>query len=249
MVAPRKVMEGAGVWVKRALPSPQVAYEEVDPFLLLDVFDAADQDREEATFPKHPHRGFEILTYLLRGAAGHEDDMGHRTVLRAGGLQRITAGRGMVHGEGGEVEGGEPPRGLQLWVNLAQRDKKLEPEYQLLEPEEVPILRRDGGRIRVLVGDPSPTRLHTPVRYVDVSLPAGASYAESLPPSFGGFVYVLEGTGRFGASRTEGRTGQLLVLGTGTRIEARADREVLRFVLAGGEPHREPIRWSGPFVD
>lgn len=249
VVAPRRVMEGAGVFVKRALPAPQVPYEEVDPFLLLDVFDASDQDLEGASFPKHPHRGFEILTYLLQGAAGHEDDMGHRTVLRAGGLQRITAGRGMVHGEGGEVDSEAPPRGLQLWVNLAHEDKGLDPEYQLLDPDAVPSVRRNGASARVLVGDPSPARLHTPVRYLDVRLPAGGAFTEPVEPSFQGFVYVLEGEGRFGDPKTVAGPDRLLILGPGSLLDVRAGAEPLRFVLGVGQPHREPVRWNGPFVD
>src|SRR5262245_36779674 len=97
------VMEGAGVPVRRALPSRVATYNLVDPFLLLDHF-RADTRAMEGGFPPHPHRGFEIVTYVVEGAAAHSDSEGNEGVVRAGGLQRITAGRGIWHGEG---SGGE----------------------------------------------------------------------------------------------------------------------------------------------
>src|SRR5919202_957117 len=113
------VMEGAGVPVRRVLPSRTVPYRLVDPFLLLDHFKMEDFGNGES-FPPHPHRGFEIITYMLRGSSSHSDSEGNQGTVRAGGLQRITTGRGIWHGEGGGGGAGGPVNGLQLWINLSQ---------------------------------------------------------------------------------------------------------------------------------
>ncbi len=248
---PVVVMEGGGVPVHRALPSHEVPYEEVDPFLLLDVFDASEMSSrgEGPAFPKHPHRGFEILTYLLSGATTHAGSIGDGTVVRGGGLQKITTGRGIWHGEGPDPGSDEPVRGLQLWVNLARKDKGIDPEYQILEPEAVPVEEQGGAKVRVLVGEPSSIRLRTPALYLDVTVSPGATFRRTIPRDFQGFVYVLSGRGSFGAKGTEGKGGQLLVLGQGDALSAKATNGPLRFMLAAARPRREPVRWNGPFVD
>ncbi len=249
VIEPREVMEGAGVIVRRALPSHEIPYEEIDPFLLLDDFDTSHPSFQGEAFPKHPHRGFEIITYLLSGEAGHADDFGNRSVVRGGGLQKITAGKGMWHEEGPTSGSEEPTRGLQLWINLAQKDKRIPPDYQALDPEDVPAEEDDGTRVRVLVGDESPVHLHTPALYLDVTVPAGGTFSHDTPADHQGFIYVLEGRGTFGSNGVEAREGQLLVLGAGERVTMSSGTEETRFMLAVGHAHREPIRWAGPFVD
>ncbi len=249
VVKARDVLEGAGVVVTRAIPSPEVSHQETDPFLLLDDFDSTRIDIEGQAFPRHPHRGFEIITYLLSGLAGHADDLGNESVVRGGGLQRITAGSGIWHEEGPTPEAEEPTRGLQLWINLARRDKGTDPAYQAVQPEEIPVLEEGDATVRVLVGEGSPTRLITPALYLDVTLPARGTYDGKAPPDHRGFTYVLEGGGTFGSNRVPAERGQMLVLGPGEGFHAEAGSEGVRFVLGLGQPHGEPIRWMGPFVD
>ncbi|MBI3976988.1 MAG: pirin family protein [Chloroflexi bacterium] len=248
----KDVMEGAGVLVHRALPSEAFSHELVDPFLLLDD---ATVSPDDPGFPSHPHRGFEILTYLLRGSLAHTDDAGHRTVLRAGGLQRITAGRGIWHGESigpSENGRGQEAHGLQLWVNLAKADKQIPPEYQLVEPQAILAIRQaEGVIVRLLAGERTPVQIHTPILYVDATVPSGASFSWPVPSGWQGFVYVLAGEGRFGANEAEGVAQHILVLGPGDRLTAWGvgDAEPLHFVLAAGQPHREPVHWRGSYVD
>lgn len=249
VVRARDVMEGAGVVVTRAIPSPEVSHQETDPFLLLDDFDSARIDIEGQAFPCHPHRGFEIITYLLSGLAGHADDLGNESVVRGGGLQRITAGRGIQHEEGPTPEAEEPTRGLQLWINLARKDKGTDPEYQAVQPEEIPVVQEGDATVRVLVGEGSPTRLITPALYLDVSLPPEGDHRTEAPAEHRGFVYVLEGGGIFGSNRAEAEQRHFLVVGPGEELQVKAGEEGTRFVLGLGQPHREPIRWMGPFVD
>jgi hypothetical protein len=249
VLRPREVMEGAGVMVRRALPSNEIPYSEVDPFLLLDVFDTSAAGSEGAHFPLHPHRGFEIITYLLAGAAGHADDLGNKEVVRGGGLQKITAGRGIWHEEKVLSDDGEPARGLQLWINLARRDKGLDPEYQALAPDEVPTRDRKGAKVRVLVGPESPVRLRTPALYLDVTLSPGGVFEEPLRTDHNAFVFVIEGEGAFGANGKAAAEGLLLVLGRGGGLRAEASPGGVRFVLGAGKPHGEPVQWRGSFVD
>ncbi len=249
VVNPIEVMEGAGVLVKRALPSGKISYEEIDPFLLLDFFDTSRSSVEGQAFPRHPHRGFEIITYLLSGEAGHGDDFGNKTIVRGGGLQKITAGRGIWHEEGPSSGGEEPTRGLQLWVNLAKRDKRTSPDYQVVEPEDVPKEETDNVTIRFLAGEGSQVRLHTPAMYLDVTVREGKAHRQAVPEGYQGFALVVEGQGRFGTNGVVAKEGQLLVLGPGEGLRAEAREGDLRFVLAGGKPHKEPVLWNGPFVD
>ena len=246
ITTPVETMEGKGVAVRRALPSQHIPYSEVDPFLLLDDFTT---EPGGAGIPEHPHRGQEIITYVLTGKVQHGDSTGNRAIAHAGGLQRITAGRGILHEEG-PIEGEpDPVRGLQLWINMAHADKGADPGYQNLEAYEIPVEHAEGSTVHVLVGDGSPTQLHTPVFYLDVHMEPHAHFTREVPYSFQGFAYLLEGEGIFGCQRQPGHAGELLVLGPGSELEVMTTSIPVRFVLAGGKPHHEPVRWQGPFVD
>jgi quercetin 2,3-dioxygenase len=240
------VLEGGGVPVRRALPSNQVTYRLVDPFLLLDDFRA--DNLAPGSFPPHPHRGFEIITYFLKGSGHHSDDMGNDSTVRAGGLQRITAGRGMWHGEGPGAEPG-PVWGLQLWINLAQAEKRIDPSYQAIAAEQIPEHSVGDATIRLLAGDGSPTVLRTPAVYYDVSLPPDGRTEIPLPEGFQGFIYLLSGDASFGANNQRATEGQIAALGEGAEIPVIAGAAGARFVLGAGQPHREPVRWNGPYVD
>jgi quercetin 2,3-dioxygenase len=241
------VMEGAGVPVRRALPSRVATYNLVDPFLLLDHF-RADTRAMEGGFPPHPHRGFEIVTYVVEGAAAHSDSEGNEGVVRAGGLQRITAGRGIWHGEGSGGEPG-PMEGLQLWINLPRREKGIPPGYQGVEAEQLPVRQVGDARVKTLVGEGAPTALHTPAVYYDVTVAPGGKAELPLPEGDQGFAYLLTGDGRFGENGEPVGAAQLAVLGPGGALPVEAGPQGVRFVLAAGRPVREQPRWNGPYVD
>lgn len=248
------VMEGAGVPIRRALPSRNVPYNAVDPFLLLDE-GRLQVTGKNANFPIHPHRGFEIVTYSLKGPLAQTqiaDGRQEKASVAEGGLLRITAGRGMAHGEGsGESM---PPEGLevhilQLWINLARAEKGVEPSYQTVDPAEIPLQIWGKARVRVLVGEGSPTRLRTPALYLDIDLPAGESVVAPVPEGWQGFAYVVGGGGRFGADEKQAGASDLVILGPGAAFPAVAGGEGARFVLAAGRPYGEAPRWNGSFVD
>lgn len=235
-----QMREGMGARVRRVLPTQ--ALHAADPFVLLDEFFV----EAGAGFPDHPHRGFEIITYMLEGALRHTDSLGNDRAVGAGGLQRITAGRGITHSEMPAAEGTN--HGLQLWINLPQRLKGLEPGYQEVLPGEIPEIRSDRARVRLLVDERSPTELHTPTLYLHVRLEKGAEWAWGVPVEYEGFAYVLEGIARFGADDTEGTEGQVLVLGEGVRLPVVSVQGV-EFALIAGRPHSEQARIRGSFVE
>ena len=230
--------EGAGAEVARLMPVPQCM--NYDPFVLWDHFHVG----AGAGFPDHPHRGFEAITYMFEGGMQHADNLGNKSTVLSGGAQRFTAGRGIVHSE--MPAEGSDSIGIQLWINLPRRLKTLDPAYQQVNADEFPEATIDGGRLRVIVGEGSPLKLHTPVRYLDLSLDAGASYSETVPAGDRGIVYVVEG-------RVD-LAGQQLEQGEAGFFEHLADLDLTaaessRLMIAYGRPHGEPIKQWGPYVD
>jgi quercetin 2,3-dioxygenase len=244
------VMEGAGVPVRRVLPSRQATYRLVDPWLLLDEFKM--ESFPGGSFPPHPHRGFEIVTYMIEGSANHTDSEGNAGEVGGGGLQRITAGRGIWHGEGGGSGPAGPVHGLQLWINLPRAEKQIPPGYQAVQAEDIPEQAVGDARVRVLVGDGSPTQLQTPAIYLDASVTPSGQTQLTVPAGFQGFAYVLDGAGSFGANALSAEATQVVVLGQATEetvFPVRAGDQGVRFVLAAARPIGETPYFNGPFVD
>lgn len=233
-----EMAEGAGATVQRVFPTADLRH--VDPFVLLDEFTVT----PPAAFPEHPHGGFEAVTYMLRGAFRHRDNLGNDQIVSVGGVQRFTAGKRIVHAE---LPGSdETSHGLQLWVNLPRRLKDTEPDYQPVSSTEIPERQREGARMRVVVGEGSPVDLHTAVRYLDVFLRAGETFVEELPGGWSGLVYVLDGEVLIGDLALD--PGKAVTFEGGGVASATAQQDS-RFVLIAGEPHGEPIRQRGSFVE
>jgi len=198
LVPAEPTSDGAGVRLNRTIAT--AALPELDPFLLLDEFNTESADDYIAGFPDHPHRGFETVTYMIEGNMRHADNAGNGGVLRSGGIQWMTAGRGIVHSEMPEQEGGKM-QGFQLWVNLPATLKMSEPRYQEFDPDKVPeIEREDGAKIRVVTGAHNGTEgivsgIAVEPLYLDVTLPPGAALEQPIPAGHNGFVYVFEGEG------------------------------------------------------
>jgi quercetin 2,3-dioxygenase len=246
----QETSDGAGVRLRRIIGSPELNM--LDPFLLLDAFGSDDPDDYIAGFPPHPHRGFETVTYLLAGIMQHRDSAGHTGTLRAGGVQWMTAGRGIEHSEMPKQENGLLS-GFQLWVNLPAEQKMGKPRYQEYEPEEIPLETRDDGtEVRVIAGTTSEGttgpvhQIAAQPIYFDVTLPDGAAFEEAIPAGHNAFVYLIEGTLRIGEETVPANT--LAVLADGDRLSASAETDKCRFLLIAGKPFNEPVARSGPFV-
>jgi redox-sensitive bicupin YhaK (pirin superfamily) len=249
LVRGQETADGAGVRLTRVIGTHQLL--QLDPFLLLDDFRSDNPDDYIGGFPPHPHRGFETVTYLLAGKVEHRDNAGHAGMLQAGGVQWMTAGRGVVHSEMPMQEKGLLA-GFQLWVNLPAAQKMSAPRYQEFSAEAIPRERReDGVELRVVAGETSRgtrgpvSHLATPVSYFDISMPAGSRLVEALPQSYNAFVYLVEGALAIGGETVAPLALAQLEGGEGVEIEARSDS---RLLLVAGEPLNEPIARRGPFV-
>lgn len=255
-------MDGAGVKLTRIIGSHEINM--LDPFLLLDCFESDQPEDYIAGFPSHPHRGFETVTYLLNGRMRHKDSAGNEGVIEPGGVQWMTAGKGIVHSEMPEQENGLL-KGFQLWVNLPASEKMSEPGYQEFPPNDVALEEReDGSSIRVISGTTidKNTSLSTtgPVKnshidpiYFDAQLPAGNVLSQIIPTEHNAFVYVIDGTLIVTANDQQQTiaAGTLAVLSKGEILEAQADGETeenTRFLLLAGKPLNEPVARGGPFV-
>ncbi|KAL9297558.1 hypothetical protein ACSQ67_023454 [Phaseolus vulgaris] len=204
-----------------------------------------------AGFPDHPHRGFETVTYMLEGGITHQDFAGHKGTIRAGDVQWMTAGRGIIHSE---MPAEANNKGLQLWINLSSRDKMIEPKYQELPRENIPTAEKDGVEVRVIAGEAmgvqSPVYTRTPTMFLVFSMMPGSEWHQSIPESWNCFVYVIEGEGVFGSpSSSPSMAHHVLVLSLGDGLSVwNNSSKPIRFVVVGGEPLNEPVAQYGPFV-
>ena len=234
-----EMSEGDGVDVNRLFPvsSKMMNY---DPFVLWDNFNLG----PDRGFPTHPHRGFEAITYMFSGSLEHKDNLGNQSRVTAGGAQRFTAGRGLEHSEMPDSKVNS--NGIQLWINLAKNLKTIEPDYQQVDEENIPVKNIEGGKISIIVGVESPVKLHTPVRYLRINLDKGSSHIESIPDDFRGFIYLL--SAHLTVNDNKVSQGEAFFFEEINELNIDALEES-HFMLCMGKPHREPIRQYGPFVD
>jgi redox-sensitive bicupin YhaK (pirin superfamily) len=249
--------DGAGVKLRRSLGQSQDA--RLDPFLMLDHFSTDKADDYIAGFPAHPHRGFETVTYMLDGHMRHEDHLGHTGELKSGGVQWMTAGRGIVHSEMPQQERGRM-RGFQLWLNLPAKEKMKPAGYRDIQPDDIPAVDLPGGgQAKVIAGtlDVAGRQTTGPIQglttdplYLDIELPAGASFTHAVRSGYGAFVYPFEGSvdvGPAGKTRLL-KTHDAGVLSDGDEVTLTAGPQAARVILLAGRPLREPIVQYGPFV-
>jgi redox-sensitive bicupin YhaK (pirin superfamily) len=249
--------DGAGVKLRRSLG--QTAWARLDPFLMLDHFSTDNADDYIAGFPAHPHRGFETVTYMLDGHMRHEDHLGHTGDLRSGGVQWMTAGRGIVHSEMPQQESGRM-RGFQLWINLPASEKMKPAGYRDIQANEIPVVDLPGGaRVKVIAGTlvqddrriPGPIQgLATDPTYFDVEVPAGARFVHPITAGYHAFVYPFEGSVEIGPEGSRRKLGlhSAGVLSDGDSVELGGGAEGGRVILLAGRPLLEPIVQYGPFV-
>jgi redox-sensitive bicupin YhaK (pirin superfamily) len=244
--------DGAGVRMTRIIGTQELNM--LDPFLLLDAFESDDPDDYIGGFPSHPHRGFETVTYLLAGRMRHRDNAGNEGVIEPGGVQWMTAGRGIVHSEMPEQEDGLL-MGFQLWVNLPAAAKMVEPGYQEYPPAKTPLEQReDGTEIRVIAGETSEgtvgvvnNRFVNPT-YLDVTLPAGREFSQTVASDDNTFLFVIDGHPEVGHRNTVLQPRTLGILGPGSNICVRSGERAARFLLVSAQPLNEPVARGWPFV-
>jgi redox-sensitive bicupin YhaK (pirin superfamily) len=245
--------EGAGFVVRR--PVPTTGLDQIDPFLLIDEMGPIDYPPGQAVgAPDHPHRGFETVSYILEGEMEHEDSAGHKGALRAGDVQWMTAGAGIVHSEmpsrdlmkrGGRVHG------FQIWVNLPSKLKMTQPRYQEVPAARIPQGVSPDGKARVNViagealGAKAVIETLTPIVYQDWILSPGADVTVPIAADHQVLAYVFQGIADVGHRIV--RDGQLAILGAGEAVRLSASTNA-RLLLLAGVPLKEPVARYGPFV-
>ncbi len=252
LIAGQETSDGAGVRLTRVLTHN--LQRRLDPFLMLDAFGSDNPDDYIAGFPDHPHRGFETVTYMIAGRMLHRDSAGHEGLLQNGGVQWMTAGRGVIHSEIPQQEEGVM-EGFQLWLNLHSSEKMNPPWYKDFQDSDLPKLVTDAGvAVTVIAGAShgvagAVTRSITEPLYLDIHLPAGTRFAQPVPPGHHALLYVYRGDVDVAGTRVPAKRMAILAnepQADGVIIEAGAN--AAKVLLIAGRPLREPIAQYGPFV-
>ena len=253
---PKEQGEGVGAKVKRIIGTHVLTKKEMDPFLMLDYFNV----KLPAGFPDHPHRGFETVTYLLKGKIFHEDFKGHKGTLNPGDIQWMTAGKGIVHAEI-PASKTEPAIGFQLWINLRKTEKMIAPAYQEYPKEEIPFVDKwddEGIRARVIAGETfdvkGPIYTRTPAEYIDFEVKKGTVYRHTIPARWNFLVFAFEGS--FEITQEDDKVKKLSkesaafmeISESDEVMEIKGLQDNNRFLLVAGLPLKEPISAYGPFV-
>jgi len=253
-ITARPSRDGAGVSLLRSVG--QSPGQRIDPFLMLDCFFSDNPDDYIAGFPAHPHRGFETVTYMLDGQMRHRDHLGNEAVLGSGGVQWMTAGRGVIHEEMPEQQEGLM-RGFQLWINLPAAEKMIPAKYQEFAAEQITSLEDtdSGAQLKLIAGEvelngqlyrgPVSGVSRAPLM-LDIRLPANAEFSLPLADDRAGFAYLFEGTAQLGEDTLNlHEAGEL---GAGNRIQLQAGPNGAAILVLAAQPIKEPIAQYGPFV-
>ena len=264
------VLEGAGVYLKRAMGNKEVP--QFDPFLLLDDFRSDHPADYIKGFPWHPHRGIETITYVLKGTVEHKDSMGNSGIISSGDVQWMTAGSGIIHQEMPKGNKNGAMYGFQLWANLPASHKMMDPRYREIKHPDIPEVVLDNGtKIKLICGSYKNTT--GPVKdvvvdpeYLDITVPPGSEFIHSTKRGYTVFAYVIEGQGFFCKERKpfsyeeEGANyfdidrepyasnGTLVLFDDGDQVAVQTEDQSIRFLLISGKPIGEPIAWYGPIV-
>lgn len=264
-------IEGAGVHLKRVFGFHELPL--LDPFLLLDDFRSENPAEYKAGFPWHPHRGIETITYVLDGDVEHGDSLGNKGNISAGDVQWMNAGSGIIHQEMPKGNAKGEMLGFQLWSNLPAKNKMMQPRYQEIKRNSIPIVNTaDGAKVRIICGElnnvkgPAQDIMAHP-EYLDVEIAAGKSFTHTVNPEHTVLAYVIDGEGYFDAHHKpfshdsygsnyfdmlppcECGNGTLVLYERGgDHIVVTTDKQSVRFLLISGKPLKEPVAWYGPIV-
>ncbi len=251
-----KTFEGDGIPVKRAFPVP--AMRENDPFLLFDHFGPINYEPGGATgVPAHPHCGFEAITYLLGGEVEHKDSWGGHAAIESGDIQWMTTGSGLIHSElvtDNFKKSGGVMQGLQIWVNLPQKNKKVKPWYQQIKKNDIPIIKKGNHvLIKVLVGKvknvSSAVQTYSPVSIFDVQFNKPSLIDLDIPKNQIIMVYVIEGELKFHIDNQIAGKGQMIFFDqSADLINLTSISPTGSYLVLAGEPINESVVRYGPFV-
>lgn len=251
------MVDMGGIPVRQPLPTNRIG--QIDPFLLLHhhagKIDAGLRPQDVGVGP-HPHRGFSPVTFIFKGDVHHRDSRGHSQVVKAGGVQWMDAGMGLMHSERPSEElaanGGEQEI-IQLWVNTPHAHKMDQPNYQALQKEDIPAFQSDAGegRISVVAGDmhhihgPANTKLDLILLRAD--LEAGAKHTFQIPEKYHLLLYITEGEIHIDQYGKVEALNMVVFKEDGDAITVTAEQKST-FVVLAGVPLNEKVEQYGPFV-
>ena len=238
---------------RRPVPGPGV--QQVDPFLFLNHHgpQTYSPNNRGLPFGPHPHRGFETVTFILDGELAHNDSAGGESIIRAGGIQWMTAGSGLIHAELSPASfkrDGGPMEILQLWVNLPSRLKMTKPDYVGLQAEDIPTFTTEAGvTVEPVSGEwlgrQAPIRSLIDIHLAVVRVPAGARFETPIAARRNVFLYVVKGA--VSIAGTSAPEWNLVALGDGDGLDMTADTDAV-VLLGHAAPIGEPVFSHGPFV-
>jgi redox-sensitive bicupin YhaK (pirin superfamily) len=232
--------EGDGVVVTRLFPTHQIMNH--DPFVLFDHFTL----KEGTGFPNHPHRGFEAITYIFEGGMNHKDNLGNDKFVSQGGAQVFCAGSGLIHSEMPANKG--TTSGIQLWINLAKKEKGISPTYQFFEKEDLPSYSENGVEVTDIVGSNSPVFLNTEITYQHLKFSKDAQKPITIQKDSNAIIYIV--SGEFQINKQHTLSGESLLISSEEvgQIDITA-KSTGSIIVCSGVPHKEPIYQHGPYVD
>ena len=250
LIEPQFVIEGAGVLLRRSI-APRRS-NEFDPFLLFDHFAFNDPNEGPIRgFPMHPHRGIETVTYMLEGSVRHRDSLDNMGSIGIGDVQWMTSGRGILHEEMPQRGPDGNIYGFQLWVNLPARLKMSPPRYQEVSDKTIPVVEKDGVKIRLVAGMVDGvfgpvTKIAAAPLYMDVQLAPDMEWSLPTPEGYTVIAYVFEGEALFSGETVS--SVMMIKYEDGDHIHVKTENSPVRFMLMAGAPFKEPIVPYGPFV-
>lgn len=252
VISIKLTVEGAGVQLGRGFGPGEARL--LDPFLLFDDFTNTDESAYRQGFPMHPHRGIETVTYILKGEVSHKDSLGNEGSIKAGEVQWMTAGSGIMHEEMPIVHE-EGIQGFQLWLNLPQKNKMMTPRYQEIKSEMIPCLTQDGCTVRVIAGEYTGAKgpvqgLVTTPTYLDIQIGERSPFSIPTEEEDSFFIYVFEGRLSLRDDRSEFWVGknEIGVLSGGKHFTCAGGKDGARLLLIGGKKLKEEVAWRGSIV-
>ena len=241
-------------------PLPSIQINDVDPFILLHHYGPYQINSESNPFDlgPHPHRGFEPITLLVQGEQLHRDSLGNHSVVKAGDVQWTTAGKGIVHAEGPTkdfVKKGGVLEGIQLWLNLPSSHKMMEPAYQHIRHEEMPVIKSDASKISIKVvagiykGAKGEIKTQTPVNVLWGVSKATGSASIDIAEGHQALVYLIKGKLRINDSEVLEDDGTKMIVfnNDGDHFLLQSEEDSVFLVLTG-TPLEEKVVSYGPFV-
>ncbi len=249
IIQPVESSDGAGVKLKRSIGVDPNYY---DPFLMLDEFGSDNKDDYVGGFPPHPHRGIETVTYMLHGEFEHEDSTGAKGRMKAGDVQWMKTGSGIIHSEMPAMSEGKL-QGFQLWINMPAKLKMTKPNYIYINSDEMNVFKDESKSVKTIAGKyknvEGPVKGHNiePI-YFDIELKKDKKFEFEIPETHNSLIYLVKGEIEIGEKKHQQiKDSTLILLDRGDSLKVKAISDS-KFLLISGKPINEQIARGGPFV-